>query len=221
MPSARRLLYMATVWPEASSSAAGVRSAGMLEALTQAGWDITVSSACAPNAFMRQLQVRAEKLQLPHSVVSVCAIRCYTKCVLQVATGITAVHTPLNDTFAAKDLLSGEAAFDAKKRQRTVGNSPSELHDEFDIQDGPPDVVLFDRFVEEEKFGHFVADFAPDAATILDTQDLHAVRRSRQAYVQQRGWEATLAGACAALPAVDDPTLIREVAAMARCDLTL
>lgn len=70
MSNARRLLYMATVWPEASSSAAGVRSAGMLEALTQAGWDVTVSSACAPNAFMRQLQVcLAEKLQLPHVVV--------------------------------------------------------------------------------------------------------------------------------------------------------
>ncbi len=138
----------------------------------------------------------------------------------QVATGITAVHTPLNDTFAAKNLLSGEAAFDARQRSSS-SPAPSFLEDSPDKQDGPPDVVLFDRFVEEEKFGHFVADFAPDAATILDTQDLHAVRRSRQAYVQQRGWDATLAGACAALPPVDDATLIREVASMARCDLTL
>ena len=133
------------------------------------------------------------------------------------------MHTPLNDTFAAQNLLSGEATYDAKRQ--TFGASgrpgPSSLDDEVESTEGPPDVVLFDRFVEEEKLGHFVADFAPDAATILDTQDLHAVRRSRQAYVQQRGWDATIAGACAALPAVDDPTLIREVAAMARCDLTL
>lgn len=199
---ARRLTYFATVWPEASSSAAGVRSLGMLDALRQSGWDITVSSACAPNAFMKQLQVRARtgrkrrKLTpCPHSAARRPARS------PQVATGITAVHTPLNDSAAARALLSGEAG---------GGAAP-----------GPPDVVLFDRFIEEEKFGHFVAEAAPHAATVLDTQDLHAVRRARQAHVEAGGWDVCLDAALAALPGVGDSTLARELAAMARCDTTL
>lgn len=66
MAAQKRLLYMATVWPEASSSAAGVRSMGMLESLLQQGWQVTVSSACKPNAFMQQLQVRRPR-RAPHS----------------------------------------------------------------------------------------------------------------------------------------------------------
>ncbi|MEM7085515.1 MAG: glycosyltransferase family 4 protein [Bacteroidota bacterium] len=43
-----------------------------------------------------------------------------------------------------------------------------------------PDVVVFDRFVTEEQFGWRVAQQCPDALRILDTEDLHFLRKARQ-----------------------------------------
>ncbi|MDG1728643.1 MAG: glycosyltransferase [Algibacter sp.] len=43
-----------------------------------------------------------------------------------------------------------------------------------------PDVVLFDRFMMEEQFGWRVAEQCPDALRILDTEDLHGLRKGRQ-----------------------------------------
>jgi glycosyltransferase involved in cell wall biosynthesis len=43
-----------------------------------------------------------------------------------------------------------------------------------------PDVVLFDRFMTEEKFGWRVAEVCPNALRILDTEDLHCLRYARQ-----------------------------------------
>ncbi len=43
-----------------------------------------------------------------------------------------------------------------------------------------PEVVLFDRFMTEEKFGWRVAEVCPKALRILDTEDLHCLRYARQ-----------------------------------------
>jgi glycosyltransferase involved in cell wall biosynthesis len=43
-----------------------------------------------------------------------------------------------------------------------------------------PRVVLFDRFVTEEQFGWRVAEQCPKALRILDTEDLHFLRKARQ-----------------------------------------
>jgi glycosyltransferase involved in cell wall biosynthesis len=53
---------------------------------------------------------------------------------------------------------------------------------EFDdfIKNLQPDVVVFDRFVTEEQFGWRVAEYCPDAVRILDTEDLHCLRRARK-----------------------------------------
>jgi glycosyltransferase involved in cell wall biosynthesis len=48
-----------------------------------------------------------------------------------------------------------------------------------------PDVVLFDRYNSEEQFGWRVADHCPDAIRILDTEDLHFLRKARQEAVKQ------------------------------------
>ncbi len=55
-------------------------------------------------------------------------------------------------------------------------------HKGFDlfIADLGPDIVLFDRFLTEEQFGWRVAEFAPNAVRILDTEDLHSLRRARE-----------------------------------------
>src|SRR4051812_20283145 len=43
-----------------------------------------------------------------------------------------------------------------------------------------PDVVLFDRFHVEERYGWRVARVLPEAARVLDTVDLHGLREARQ-----------------------------------------
>lgn len=43
-----------------------------------------------------------------------------------------------------------------------------------------PDIVVFDRFVMEEQFGWRVAQNSPRSLRLLDTQDLHFLRRSRE-----------------------------------------
>ena len=54
-------------------------------------------------------------------------------------------------------------------------------HNSFDtfIQGSKPHIVLFDRFTAEEQFGWRVAEHAPQAIRILDTEDLHSLRASR------------------------------------------
>ncbi|MGK7369699.1 MAG: hypothetical protein ACNS64_05750, partial [Candidatus Halalkalibacterium sp. M3_1C_030] len=53
---------------------------------------------------------------------------------------------------------------------------------EFDslLQFLEPTVVLFDRFIMEEQFGWRVAEHCPKALRVLDTEDLHCLRRTRQ-----------------------------------------
>ena len=55
-------------------------------------------------------------------------------------------------------------------------------HSSFDvfIKALNPSCVLFDRFMTEEQFGWRVAEHCPDALRILDTEDLHFLRKARQ-----------------------------------------
>lgn len=73
-----------------------------------------------------------------------------------------------------------------------------------------PDVVIFDRFMIEEQFGWRVEKQCPDALRVLDTVDLHCLRRTR---------EHTPAAPIDALLASDDAK--REIAAILRSDLSL
>ncbi len=48
------------------------------------------------------------------------------------------------------------------------------------VKDLHPDLVVFDRFYTEEQFGWRVAGVCPMALRILDTEDLHFLRKARQ-----------------------------------------
>lgn len=66
-----------------------------------------------------------------------------------------------------------------------LGISKAAIHlnqasfDEF-INKLNPEIVIFDRFLTEEQFGWRVAEFAPKALRILDTEDLHSLRHIRE-----------------------------------------
>ncbi|MER3373593.1 MAG: glycosyltransferase family 4 protein [Allomuricauda sp.] len=77
-----------------------------------------------------------------------------------------------------------------------------------------PDVVVFDRFMIEEQFGWRVAEFAPQALRILNTEDLHSLRKAREETHTKE------------LPfRVEDwknhPMTLREVASIFRSDVSL
>lgn len=85
--------------------------------------------------------------------------------------------------------------------------------DEF-VQKLSPDVVLFDRFMIEEQFGWRVAENCPDAIRILDTIDLHCLRRARQdAWKQGADFKAK--------DLLNQDDAKREIASILRSDLSL
>jgi len=76
-----------------------------------------------------------------------------------------------------------------------------------------PTLVLFDRFITEEQFAWRVTQSCPKALKILDTEDLHFLRKARQQSLK----DAT---------DIKDANLFtetakREIASILRCDLSL
>ena len=89
-------------------------------------------------------------------------------------------------------------------------NKPS--FDEF-IKTLQPDVVLFDRFMTEEQFGWRVAESCPDAIRILDTEDLHGLRKARElAFRSGNSWNSSF---------LLNEVAKREIASIYRSDLSL
>lgn len=88
-------------------------------------------------------------------------------------------------------------------------------HPSFDafVGDLDPTMVLFDRFITEEQFGWRVAEVCPSALRILDTEDLHFLRKARQQAFKDTG-DAKNANL------YTDFTK-RELASILRCDLSL
>ena len=77
-----------------------------------------------------------------------------------------------------------------------------------------PSIVLFDRFMIEEQFGWRVAENCPDALRILDTEDLHCLRLSRQkAFKENRSFSTD--------DLLVEDVAKREIASILRCDISL
>ena len=75
-----------------------------------------------------------------------------------------------------------------------------------------PEIVCFDRFMIEEQFSWRVREHAPDALRVLDTVDLHSLRRERQRSIRSGDSFHSLS--------LSDDTL-RELASIYRSDLSL
>ena len=115
-------------------------------------------------------------------------------------------------TFASPCAKS-DRAFDLT----TIGieQVPIQLNDEsFDafILKLNPNIVLFDRFMMEEQFGWRVTEQCPNALKILDTEDLHCLRKGRQ--------QALKKGKPFGNEYLFNETAKREIASIYRCDLS-
>lgn len=154
-------LILGTVWPEPTSSAAGVRVRSDIETLLAHGWHVTFGSSAKDSPFREALN------QLGAQTVSIVE----------------------NDS-AMQDVFH-------------------QLR---------PDLTIFDRFMTEEKFGWQIREACPDCARVLDTIDLHSLRHARQQVVLAG---ADLASVKPVIPSLNDETLLRELASIYRCDLSL
>jgi len=84
--------------------------------------------------------------------------------------------------------------------------------DEF-IESLNPNIVVFDRFMVEEQFGWRVAENCPNAIRILDTEDLHCLRKGRQqAFKDHRPFKDSY---------LFSDIAKREIASIYRSDLSL
>ncbi|MGB1268363.1 MAG: glycosyltransferase [Flavobacteriaceae bacterium] len=89
-------------------------------------------------------------------------------------------------------------------------------HDSFDdyIKALNPDVVVFDRFMVEEQFGWRVTEQCPNAIKILDTEDLHSLRKTRQeAFKKKLEFSENML--------LSSEISKREIASIYRCDVSL
>lgn len=86
---------------------------------------------------------------------------------------------------------------------------------EFDtyIEKLNPAIVLFDRFMTEEQFGWRVEKNSPNSLRILDTEDLHCLRKGRQKAVKENREFVN--------EDLRSDIAKREIASIYRCDVTL
>lgn len=75
-----------------------------------------------------------------------------------------------------------------------------------------PDIVVYDRFMMEEQFGWRVSQICPTTLTILDTEDLHFLRKFREIQFNHRE---------KVLSVKNSELAKREIASIYRCDLSL
>jgi glycosyltransferase involved in cell wall biosynthesis len=83
-----------------------------------------------------------------------------------------------------------------------------------------PDLVLLDRFMTEEQFGWRVRAACPRAVRVLDTSDLHSLRRERQKTVEKKAADKP-ADEGGPMPSAMSEDALRELGAIYRSDLSL
>ena len=81
------------------------------------------------------------------------------------------------------------------------------------IKELNPEIVIFDRYITEEQFGWRVCENCPNVLKILDTEDLHFLRKARE--------EAIKKGKAISEANLFSETAKRELACILRCDLSL
>lgn len=84
---------------------------------------------------------------------------------------------------------------------------------DFFVKDLNPEVVLFDRFMTEEQFGWRITENCPNTLRVLDTEDLHFLRKTRQKSISSTSVSAN--------DFDSNDIAKREIASIYRSDLSL
>jgi len=83
------------------------------------------------------------------------------------------------------------------------------------------DFCVFDRFMTEEQFSWRVAKYSPGCIHILDTSDLHFLRRARQQAFKKNKQNSLLNNDIDLFSPENSENTIREISAIYRSDLSL
>ena len=133
----------------------------------------------------------------------------------------------LLEAFRAKGwethLLSSSAETPSSNQAKDLGVTAHAIqmnHSSFDelIRSLSPDFVVFDRFLIEEQFGSRVRAACPSCVRVIDTVDLHFVRRGREELLKRGASPEAILG-CEFETQSEDA--IREISAIYRSDLSL
>ncbi len=154
------VLIIGSVWPEPSSSGAGLRMMELIHLFRKQPWSVTFAS--------------------------------------------TAERTEYTSNLDELDV-----------RSKTIAVNDSGF-DRFIIE-LQPDLVLFDRFSMEEQFGWRVEKHCPNAMRVIETIDLHCLRRAR--HVQHKRHPGVVLEV--AQSDLYNDIAVREIAAIHRSDLSI
>lgn len=163
-------MFFCLVWPEPSSSAAGVRVDYLIRLFIREGFELHLSSTAE---------------QGPYS----------------------ALYEDLDGVYR-HNLDPNSSVTSAKLAQIN------------------PDVVVFDRYPTEEQFSWHVMEACPKAIRILDTEDLHGLRRARQLTLEELENKGGLIQLYVAEHEIKPTSVyntiaLREMVSMHRSDLSL
>ncbi|HFS67350.1 MAG TPA: glycosyltransferase [Flavobacteriia bacterium] len=112
---------------------------------------------------------------------------------------------------AQKSCYAEDVSKKGIKKQKIALNDPDFA---FFLKKENPNMVLFDRFMVEEQFGWKVQETLPNAIRVLDTEDLHCLRKTRElAYNKNIPFTEELL--------LESDIAKREIASILRCDISL
>ena len=101
---------------------------------------------------------------------------------------------------------------------RTITLSPNDSSMDSVFREARPQVIFYDRFVMEEQFGWKMRELFPSSTQVVDTQDLHFVRRTREKWAKNG---ASLEQIKEFTPVEYGDDMLRELSSILRSDVTL
>ena len=152
------LLVLSNVWPQPFASAAGVRTVELLNRWARQGIFAAVHFA-TPSSRSVFLDDNNNNHNNNHQTNSPPPSPLDSRIV-------THENIPINDAGFMNDFLESIVHGNDKKKNKIS-------------------VVVYDRFHVEEMFSHHVHRCCPDALQVVDMQDMHSLRRGRQAIVER------------------------------------
>ncbi len=113
-------------------------------------------------------------------------------------------------TASESDYMANLESLNVSRKSIVLNDSAFDTY----IAELNPTIVLFDRFMTEEQFGWRVASFCQKALRILDTEDLHCLRKVRQKALKS-GVDFSISDLFA------EEIAKREIASILRSDISL
>uniref|UniRef100_A0A061SL83 Glycosyltransferase family 4 protein n=1 Tax=Tetraselmis sp. GSL018 TaxID=582737 RepID=A0A061SL83_9CHLO len=199
-----RAVIVSPLWPERSSSAAGVRTWGLIDLFESWLWKISYLSPAKPNSYTDELQARG---------IDTYSIRPNRRDELQ------RVLRAVKPTVCVFDRHASSRCNPSRHLPPSPRRPPMFL---FSLRLGSSLLAPPHRFFAEEAFSFVVRETCPEALRVLDTQDLHFLRAGRQEQAARSSEpDACISEVMGHLPSAESAALLRELAAVHRSDVCM